>query len=99
MKHIILASNYRTGRIYADKLGLYKTQVMIVGADDQWSAEKLAGLVGEFVLHRTQSWYCAGWTNSKLYIRDVIQARLVGRPNISLTVLNEVAVTNTTFLS
>lgn len=97
--HIILASNYKLGDHYQRLMGIPLQRCAIISCDRPESVARLQGICGEIVLHRTQSWYKAGWTIHKARIRDELQIRLVGRTNVTLTVLNETSVVNTTFLS
>nr|AYD82546.1 hypothetical protein ART_00077 [Achromobacter phage vB_Ade_ART] len=101
MKHLILAQTIWHAKNYRDTVlhGIPQSMISIINCEDFNSPDKLRGICGEIVLHRTQSWYKAGWSDTKCKIRDLLQAHLVGRPNVYLTVINEVAVTNTTFLS
>lgn len=100
MRHIILCGTRKAGQHYAKLMGFKLMDHCVVSCCDPDPGRQLRGLAtptAQYVIHRTQSWYRASWSNAKMKIRDLVQTQLFGR--CQLTIVNEVDVVNTTFMS
>jgi hypothetical protein len=93
-KHLILVAHEKQADEYIHRMGFHKLQCIVI--HDRHGCDRVRGM-NHVILHRTQAWYHSPRSNKKQEVQQMLAAYLIGRPGV--TVLNEVDVVNTTFLS
>lgn len=93
--HVILAANLEAAYAYKHRLGLSQCRTITCSIEADY--DRLRGM-NNVVIHRTQSWYRSKAYPIERLRTQAMLAHMYAKGRIR-AVVNEVGVTNTTFLS